>query len=95
ADVERLFQPFQRLGRRRANYKDGHGLGLSIVRAIAIAHHASITACPGPEGGLIVSVTFPPSASPAAGGEHHSGHSGHPASLASGFAGHRRHRAVA
>jgi len=58
AEVERLFQPFQRLDPRRATYADGHGLGLSIVRAIAIAHHADITACPGPDGGLSVSVTF-------------------------------------
>ena len=28
-DVDRLFQPFQRLGRRRASYRDGHGFGLS------------------------------------------------------------------
>ena len=65
AEVERLFQPFQRLDPRRASYTDGHGLGLSIVRAIAIAHHADITACPGPDGGLSVSVTFPPPVSPA------------------------------
>jgi len=63
AEVERLFQPFQRLDPRRATYADGHGLGLSIVRAIAIAHHADIIACPGPDGGLSVSVTFPPPAS--------------------------------
>ena len=67
AEVERLFQPFQRLDPRRASYPDGHGhgLGLSIVRAIAIAHHADITARPGPDGGLSVSVTFPPPVSPA------------------------------
>jgi signal transduction histidine kinase len=59
ADVERLFQPFQRLDRRRANYKDGHGLGLSIVRAIATAHDATITARPVPDGGLCVRVSFP------------------------------------
>jgi signal transduction histidine kinase len=59
ADVDRLFQPFQRLDRRRAAYKDGHGLGLSIVRAIATAHDATITAHPGPDGGLSVSVSFP------------------------------------
>jgi signal transduction histidine kinase len=58
-DVDRLFQPFQRLDRRRANYKDGHGLGLSIVRAIATAHDATITAHPMPGGGLSVSVSFP------------------------------------
>ena len=73
ADVDRLFQPFQRLDRRRANYKDGHGLGLSIVRAIATAHDATITACPRPDGGLRVRVSFPPPASPAGSGEDHVG----------------------
>lgn len=58
-DVDRLFQPFQRLDGQRTHHKDGHGLGLSIVRAIAAAHHATITARPRPEGGLSVSVTFP------------------------------------
>jgi len=60
AELERLFQPFQRLSRRRANYKDGHGLGLSIVRAIAAAHGAAVTARPLPDGGLRVTVRFPP-----------------------------------
>jgi signal transduction histidine kinase len=59
ADVDRLFQPFQRLDRHRTNYKDGHGLGLSIVRAIAIAHGAAITADPQADGGLTVNVVFP------------------------------------
>ena len=59
SEVDRVFQPFQRLDRRRANYKDGHGLGLSIVRAIATAHDATITAHPRPGGGLCVSVSFP------------------------------------
>jgi signal transduction histidine kinase len=58
-EVERLFQPFQRLDPRRAVCKDGHGLGLSIVRAIASAHGAAIAADPMPEGGLSVRVTFP------------------------------------
>jgi signal transduction histidine kinase len=57
-EVERLFQPFQRLDPRRAVYTEGHGLGLSIVRAIATAHGASITADPMPDGGLSVRVTF-------------------------------------
>jgi len=77
ADVERLFQPFQRLDRRRANYKDGDGLGLSIVRAIATAHDATITAHPMPDGGLCVSVIFPQPASPTASPEHRSQSDGH------------------
>jgi signal transduction histidine kinase len=72
AEVDRLFQPFQRLDRRRANYPDGHGLGLSIVRAIATAHDATITAHPVPDGGLSVSVSFPQPASPAPSPENRS-----------------------
>jgi signal transduction histidine kinase len=63
ADIDRLFQPFQRLDRRRATFKDGHGLGLSIVRAIATAHDATVAAHPRPDGGLCVLVTFPQPAS--------------------------------
>ena len=58
AEVDRLFQPFQRLGPRPARH--GHGLGLSIVRAIATAHGATIGACALPSGGLSVDVTFLP-----------------------------------
>jgi signal transduction histidine kinase len=76
-EVDRLFQPFQRLDRRRASYKDGHGLGLSIVQAIATAHEATITAHPMPDGGLCVSVIFPLPASPTASPEHHSQSDGH------------------
>jgi signal transduction histidine kinase len=58
-EVERLFEPFQRLDRNRTHHNDGHGLGLSIVLAIANAHKASINALPLPDGGFSVSVTFP------------------------------------
>jgi len=61
AEVDRLFQPFQRLGPRSARRDRGHGLGLSIIRAIATAHAAAITAHPRPGGGLAIDVTFPPS----------------------------------
>ena len=65
AEVDRLFQPFQRLGPRPARRDGGHGLGLSIVRAIATAHAATITAQPRPGGGLAIDVTFPrPPAAP-------------------------------
>jgi signal transduction histidine kinase len=60
AEVDRLFQPFQRLGPRPAHRDGGHGLGLSIIRAIATAHAAAITAQPRPGGGLAIDVTFPP-----------------------------------
>jgi signal transduction histidine kinase len=60
AEVDRLFQPFQRLGPRPAHRDGGHGLGLSIVRAIATAHGAIIGARALPGGGLAVDVTFLP-----------------------------------
>ena len=59
SEVDRLFQPFQRLDPRRAHHKDGHGLGLSIVRAIVSAHRATIRAYPRPDGGLSASIAFP------------------------------------
>jgi signal transduction histidine kinase len=62
--VGRLFHPFQRLDARRAHHKDGHGLGLSIVRAIATAHGATVFASARPGGGLAIDVTFPAPADP-------------------------------
>ena len=59
AAIDRLFQPFQRLTADRTSRGDGLGLGLSIVQAIASAHHATITARPRPEGGLSIEVSFP------------------------------------
>jgi signal transduction histidine kinase len=58
-EVERLFQPFQRLGGQRIQHTDGHGLGLAIVRAIASAHGATLHPRARPEGGLDIEVTFP------------------------------------
>jgi signal transduction histidine kinase len=60
AEVDRLFQPFQRLGPRPARRDGGHGLGLSIVRAIATAHGATLSVRARPAGGLTVDVTFLP-----------------------------------
>jgi signal transduction histidine kinase len=62
--VDRLFQPFQRLDPRRTHHTNGHGLGLSIVQAIATTHQASVTARSRPAGGLSISVTFPAPAYP-------------------------------
>jgi signal transduction histidine kinase len=57
--IQRLFQPFQRLVDTRTAHNNGHGLGLSIVQAIADAHGAELNTSPRPEGGLIVEVSFP------------------------------------
>ena len=57
--VEDLFQPFRQLGAQRTRRGEGHGLGLAIVRAIADAHGAALTARARPAGGLDIQVTFP------------------------------------
>jgi signal transduction histidine kinase len=57
-EMDRLFEPFQRAGRDRVGYA-GHGLGLAIVRAIATAHGAAVTATARAGGGLTVEVSFP------------------------------------
>jgi signal transduction histidine kinase len=57
--VDRLFEPFQRLGERTARSDGHHGLGLSIVRAIATVHGADVTAHARPGGGLSVEISFP------------------------------------
>ena len=59
-EVDRLFVPFQRLHTERTRHADGHGLGLAIVRAIATAHGADLTATPLESGGLDIRVAFLP-----------------------------------
>jgi signal transduction histidine kinase len=54
--IHRLFQPFQRLTNGR---RDGYGLGLAIVNAVAQAHHATLTTSARPEGGLSITVSWP------------------------------------
>jgi signal transduction histidine kinase len=56
--LPRLFQPFQRLAPDRHSRRDGYGLGLAIVDAVARAHHAGLSAGARPEGGLAVTVGF-------------------------------------
>jgi signal transduction histidine kinase len=58
AEAGRLFEPFTRLGADRTS-RDGLGLGLSIVRAIADAHHARLRARSRRAGGLEIQVRFP------------------------------------
>ena len=57
-EIERLFEPFHRHGAERVADNGHYGLGLSIARAIATAHGATITAQAGSEGGLSVIVVF-------------------------------------
>ena len=59
AEVGRLFEPFQRLDGGRTGGRDGLGLGLSIVRAIADAHNARLHVRARPGGGLDILVRFP------------------------------------
>ena len=59
-ELDRLFQPFQRLDGSRTTSR-GLGLGLSIVRAIAEAHDATVTAEALADGGLDIHVSFPSS----------------------------------
>jgi signal transduction histidine kinase len=56
--IQRLFQPFQRLAPARDGRRDGYGLGLAIVNAVARAHHATLTTSARPEGGLSITVWF-------------------------------------
>ena len=61
-EVDRLFQPFQRLGAeriRRGSGASGHGLGLAIVSSIVAVHGATLTPRARPEGGLDITVSFP------------------------------------
>jgi signal transduction histidine kinase len=71
--VDRLFQPFQRgVSRDRTGGRDGLGLGLSIVTAIAEAHGAWVQAHALPDGGLGIRVGFPlaaPAAPPGSSGQ--------------------------
>jgi signal transduction histidine kinase len=55
-----LFEPFRRLGAERVRAREGAGLGLSIVAAIAEAHGGVVEARARGEGGLWVEVGFPP-----------------------------------
>lgn len=56
-EVQRLFEPFQRL--HRVSDDAHHGLGLSIVRAIVAAHSGQLSAHARPGGGLVVEIAFP------------------------------------
>ncbi len=56
--VAELFEPFRRGVPDRTG--GGAGLGLSIVRAVVLAHGGTVRAEPVPDGGLSVTVRLPP-----------------------------------
>ncbi len=62
SDVPRLFERFER-GEARSE-RDGHGLGLPIIRRVAEAHGGSAEATPRKGGGLEVTVRIPAAESP-------------------------------
>lgn len=57
--VDRLAEPFQRLGTDRTGSERGTGLGLSIVAAIVDAHGGRLRLHARPEGGLRVTISLP------------------------------------
>lgn len=63
--VDRLVEPFQRLGADRTHSGNGSGLGLSIVAAIVAAHGGTLDLRARPEGGLRVAISLPLVAVPA------------------------------
>lgn len=56
--VAELFEPFRQGERARTGHR-GSGLGLSIVRAVVVAHSGSVSAVPAEGGGLRVRVEIP------------------------------------
>lgn len=56
SEANQLFRPFYRAEARTGT---GHGLGLAIVRSVALAHGGRCDATPRPEGGLAVTIALP------------------------------------
>ncbi|HEY0270514.1 MAG TPA: HAMP domain-containing sensor histidine kinase [Sphingomonas sp.] len=59
AELERMFEPFERHEPSRSRSTGGLGLGLAIARSIALAHGGTIRAENRPGGGLAVTVALP------------------------------------
>ena len=57
--VAQLAHPFKRLRQDRTGSQNGHGLGLSIVAAVAAAHDGSLDLHARAQGGLRVQITLP------------------------------------
>ena len=59
AAVAQLAEPFKRLGAERTGSQNGHGLGLSIVAAVAAAHGGELRLYAREQGGLGAEITLP------------------------------------
>jgi hypothetical protein len=68
AQVEQLAEPFRRIGAERTGSDNGVGLGLSIVAAVAAAHHGTLHLQARDSGGLRVAVALPVATQPAEAG---------------------------
>lgn len=62
--LERAFEPFQRLEQSRNRQTGGFGLGLTIAQTILTGHGGSIVLANREAGGLMVTVTMPLKATP-------------------------------
>jgi len=58
SEVDRLFEPFQRLRTERTGNGEGAGLGLCIVQAVTVMHGARLTTRARQRGGLSIEVCF-------------------------------------
>ncbi len=57
--LERIFEPFFRVGKARDRASGGHGIGLAITARVAALHGGSVRARNLPSGGLQVEITLP------------------------------------
>jgi signal transduction histidine kinase len=58
-EIESIFEPFRRLSRNSSGPETGNGLGLSIVRSVATAHHGAVRASSDPTTEFTIEVTLP------------------------------------
>jgi two-component system sensor histidine kinase CpxA len=61
ADLERIFEPFVRVGNARDRRSGGTGIGLAVTRRALHLHGGTAVAANGPGGGLVVTLTLPAS----------------------------------
>jgi signal transduction histidine kinase len=63
-DLGRVFEPFQRGGDELTREAQGSGIGLALVRELAVRMGAAVAARNLPVGGFEVSLAFPPARRP-------------------------------